>query len=122
MAGGERFTCSVDAAGTVRCWGYNGYGNLGYGHTDYIGDNEVPAFAGDVFAGGVGGLTILLTANGLGATLAGLWLAGLLFGPAAATIIDQDGDTVLADIADAGRPLNLASCPVTCHPGRRSDQ
>jgi MFS family permease len=36
----------------------------------------LPAFAGDVFASGVGGLTVLLTANGLGATVAGIWLAG----------------------------------------------
>ncbi|MEZ5666825.1 MAG: MFS transporter [Alphaproteobacteria bacterium] len=36
----------------------------------------LPAFADEVFAGGIGSLTLLLTANGLGATLAGLWLAG----------------------------------------------
>ncbi len=41
----------------------------------------LPAFADQVFApddggGGIGNLTLLLTANGLGAMLAGLWLAG----------------------------------------------
>ena len=33
---------------TLRCWGNNNYGQLGYGHTEPIGDDETPAEVGDV--------------------------------------------------------------------------
>ena len=33
-------TCALLADGTMRCWGVNTYGQLGYGHTDNLGDNE----------------------------------------------------------------------------------
>ena len=40
--------CARTAAGGVRCWGNNQYGQLGYGNLLAIGDNEIPATAGDV--------------------------------------------------------------------------
>jgi alpha-tubulin suppressor-like RCC1 family protein len=33
---------------TLRCWGQNSNGQLGYGNTNNIGDDEVPASAGNV--------------------------------------------------------------------------
>ncbi len=45
-------TCILLARGAVRCWGWNVNGRLGYGHTEDIGDDEVPATAGDVPLGG----------------------------------------------------------------------
>jgi alpha-tubulin suppressor-like RCC1 family protein len=39
---GTRHTCAVLSSGNVRCWGNNDFGQLGLGHTDDIGDNEVP--------------------------------------------------------------------------------
>ena len=46
--GGSAHICGATAAGGLRCWGFNGNGRLGYGHTDTIGDDELPASAGDV--------------------------------------------------------------------------
>jgi alpha-tubulin suppressor-like RCC1 family protein len=48
LAVGASYGCALRAGGQVRCWGANGSGQLGYGHTDAIGDDEAPADAGDV--------------------------------------------------------------------------
>lgn len=40
--------CVLIEGGRVRCWGKNNLGQLGYGHTDDIGDDETPAEVGDV--------------------------------------------------------------------------
>jgi alpha-tubulin suppressor-like RCC1 family protein len=37
--------------GAVRCWGSGEQGQLGYGNTEDIGDDETPASAGDVDVG-----------------------------------------------------------------------
>ena len=46
-AAGFYHTCAV-VNGSVRCWGFNDYGQLGYGNTTNIGDNELPSSAGDI--------------------------------------------------------------------------
>ena len=52
ISGGEGHTCAILDNGTVRCWGsHNAYGQLGYGNTTQIGDNETPAAAGPVDLG-----------------------------------------------------------------------
>ncbi len=43
IAAGGRHSCAVLMGGAVRCWGSNEHGELGYGHTKNIGDNESPA-------------------------------------------------------------------------------
>lgn len=48
LALGGAHTCARTLSGKVRCWGLNAYGQLGYGHTTSIGDNESPASAGYV--------------------------------------------------------------------------
>lgn len=42
------FTCAVLTDESLRCWGNNAAGQLGYGHKDNIGDDETPASAGPV--------------------------------------------------------------------------
>lgn len=51
IAAGGDHTCAVLVGGAVRCWGYNVYGQLGYGNTDDIGDDETVYSAGNVDLG-----------------------------------------------------------------------
>jgi alpha-tubulin suppressor-like RCC1 family protein len=43
IAGGGYHTCAILDNGKVRCWGAGYFGQLGYGNTRSIGDNESPA-------------------------------------------------------------------------------
>ena len=52
IAMGYSHACALLADGAVRCWGRNERGQLGYGHTNNIGDDESPASAGNVNVGG----------------------------------------------------------------------
>ena len=50
---GRYHTCAIDPQGNIRCWGYGeGWGALGYGNKNNVGDNETPAQAGIVDLGG----------------------------------------------------------------------
>ena len=40
--------CALLTSGSLRCWGAGYVGQLGYGNTKFIGDDETPASAGDV--------------------------------------------------------------------------
>jgi alpha-tubulin suppressor-like RCC1 family protein len=51
IAAGGDSTCARLESGAVRCWGFNNFGQLGYGHTMDIGDDESPAWAGNVDVG-----------------------------------------------------------------------
>jgi len=48
---GAFHTCALLHDGRVRCWGYSAEGQLGYGNTDTVGDDETPASAGPVKVG-----------------------------------------------------------------------
>ena len=52
VALGDQHTCVLTVAGSVRCWGDNEFGQLGYAHTRDIGLDQTPAAAGDVDVGG----------------------------------------------------------------------
>ena len=48
LACGEDYTCALLSDGTVKCWGWNNAGQLGYGNTASIGDDELPSSVGPV--------------------------------------------------------------------------
>ena len=58
ISAGSTHTCALLSTGNVRCWGSGGItgfsdrGQLGYGNIADIGDDELPASAGDVDVGG----------------------------------------------------------------------
>ncbi|MEM6928554.1 MAG: CARDB domain-containing protein, partial [Myxococcota bacterium] len=52
VAAGVYHSCALLDTGAVRCWGDASFGQLGYGTTEAIGENETPATAGDVPLGG----------------------------------------------------------------------
>ncbi len=54
-----RHGCATTAGGELRCWGANDRGQLGYGHTQTIGDDETVLDAGPVDVGGAVGLVAL---------------------------------------------------------------
>ena len=65
IAVGGRHTCALLNTGNVRCWGDNGYGELGYGHTNTIGDDESPVSAGNVDVGGTVTQSVLAQKNSI---------------------------------------------------------
>jgi alpha-tubulin suppressor-like RCC1 family protein len=53
LRGHATFTCARLDTGSVRCWGADEQGSLGYGDGDQVvGDDETPAEAGNVAVGG----------------------------------------------------------------------
>ena len=51
IASGRDHTCALYENKKIKCWGYNGFGQLGLGHTHVIGDNESPVSQGFVDVG-----------------------------------------------------------------------
>ncbi|MCA9689728.1 MAG: hypothetical protein KC636_08965, partial [Myxococcales bacterium] len=51
VAAGQGHTCVLLDTGDVRCWGFNHHGQLGLGHTETIGDDELPSDVGVISLG-----------------------------------------------------------------------
>jgi alpha-tubulin suppressor-like RCC1 family protein len=51
IAAGRQHNCALLQDRTVRCWGLGSFGQLGYGRTNSVGDDETPASAGPVQVG-----------------------------------------------------------------------
>ena len=68
IAAGGSHTCALLDNGSVRCWGLGSYGQLGYGNTASVGDNEAPGSVGPVNLGA--GRTAVAIAAGVNHTCA----------------------------------------------------
>ena len=51
LSSGRLHSCAVVGSGSVRCWGRGAEGQLGYGNTEVVGDDELPASVGFVDVG-----------------------------------------------------------------------
>ncbi|HMJ10069.1 MAG TPA: hypothetical protein VK524_01625, partial [Polyangiaceae bacterium] len=111
IAAGAYHTCALLTNGTVRCWGHGG-ALLGYGHSNNIGDDEVPATAGNVNVGG----TVKQITAGLGQTCALLttgavrcWGTGAALGYGTTMAVGDDETPASVGEVDVGGTVQQIS-------------
>lgn len=51
LSAGSFHVCAILMSGDLKCWGSNGRGQLGLGHTEAIGDDELPSSIGTIDLG-----------------------------------------------------------------------
>jgi alpha-tubulin suppressor-like RCC1 family protein len=113
IAVGVQHTCAVLETGKVRCWGTGGFGMLGYGKEENLGDDETPASAGDVDVGD----SVAQIAAGMSHTCALLvtgkvrcWGLGLVLGHVEfESIGDDEAPASAGDVDVGGKVVQLAA-------------
>lgn len=114
ITAGVHHACAVLDTGTVRCWGANDLGQLGYGHTETIGDDEPPASAGDI---SLPGQVVRIVAGGFhtcaildsGALICwGDGQQGQLGYGGALVVGDDEGPTFMGAVPVGGTVVDLA--------------
>lgn len=63
IAAGRLHTCAIMSTGALRCWGAGASGQLGYGNTNNVGDDEIPQTQAPVNLG-PGRSAVAITAGG----------------------------------------------------------
>jgi alpha-tubulin suppressor-like RCC1 family protein len=109
---GANDTCAILDGGSVRCWGYGGYGELGYGSQTALGDTQTstPGMLGPVNLGA--GRTALAISAGGDHTCARLDTGGVrcwghgAYGELGYCSSSNVGDTP-TDTPDTAGPVNL---------------
>jgi cysteine-rich repeat protein len=110
IAVGGYHTCALLEDGAVRCWGRGAQGQLGYGNTNYVGDDELPASVGPVEVGG----TVTQLTAGFAHTCALLdtgevrcWGQALFGGIGSGTLDNVGDDELPSSVApvDVGGPV-----------------
>jgi alpha-tubulin suppressor-like RCC1 family protein len=102
---GLQHTCALLNTGAVRCWGEGGSGQLGYGNTANMGDDEHPFLAGDVPLGGpatqisAGGAHTCALMVGGGVRCWGLGASGQLGYPGLGNVGDTETPESVGDVS-----------------------
>ena len=108
ISAGDFHTCVIRDDGALLCWGFGSGGQLGYGGTADIGDNETPASAGPV---NLGGRTARAVSGGKGHTCA-------ILDDGSARCWGFGADGRLGYGGTATVPSALAAPPINLGPGR----
>jgi alpha-tubulin suppressor-like RCC1 family protein len=115
IATGASHTCALLASGAVRCWGFGGSGQLGYGNIANVGDHRTPASAGDVAVGAPvvrivagGDHTCALLASG-GVRCWGAGFLGQLGYGNASDVGDHNSPASAGDVSVGGRAVDVAA-------------
>nr|WP_255216443.1 hypothetical protein [Pseudenhygromyxa sp. WMMC2535] len=113
IVAGSSHTCALIERGRVRCWGYGVTGQLGYGATESVGDNESPADVGDlplppVVAISAGGLHTCAVIEDGGVRCWGFNGTGQLGYGNTETLGDDEGLAELGEVSLGGLTSGLA--------------
>ncbi len=115
LVGGVFETCAFLSDSTVKCWGANDSGQLGYGNTDNIGDNELVSSVGPIAITTTAGVTAVGLAEGGDFTCA-------VLSDGTAKCWGENFDGTLGygnttNIGDNELPSSVGSIAVTTTPG-----